>query len=174
VCDEEGSEVADGEVGRLWVRGGSLALGYWQNAAKTAEAFRDEWFVGGDLVSRDAEGFVTYCGRSDDVLKVGGKWLAPQEVESCLMRHPMVEECAVVGVENEAGLTKPYAFVVAGEELPDLEEELKRHVLEGLEAYKHPRRVIRVDAMPRTHLGKIDRGKLKEMAAEAEPRSGRR
>jgi benzoate-CoA ligase len=174
VCDEEGGEVADGEVGRLWVRGGSLALGYWQNAAKTAEAFRGEWFVGGDLVSRDAEGFVTYCGRSDDVLKVGGKWLAPQEVESCLMRHPMVEECAVVGVENEAGLTKPYAFVVAGEELPDLEEELKRHVLEGLEAYKHPRRVIRVDAMPRTHLGKIDRGKLKEMAAEAEPRSGRR
>ncbi|MFQ5351429.1 MAG: benzoate-CoA ligase family protein, partial [Thermoanaerobaculia bacterium] len=132
----------------------------------TAAAFRGEWFVGGDLVSRDAEGYVTYCGRADDVLKVGGKWLAPQEVESCLMRHPAVAECAVVGVENAAGLTKPFAFVVAKEELADLEEELKRHALEELEPYKHPRRVIRVEEMPRTHLGKIDRGKLKEMAPE--------
>ena len=163
VCDDEGAEVSDGEVGRLWVRGDSRALGYWRNAAQTAAAFRGEWFVGGDLVSRDAEGYVTYCGRSDDVLKVGGKWLAPQEVESCLMRHPVVAECAVVGVENEAGLTKPYAFVVAKEETADLEEELKRHALEELEAYKHPRRVIRVEAMPRTHLGKIDRGRLKVM-----------
>ncbi len=164
VCDDDGAEVADGEVGRLWVRGDSRALGYWQSAAKTAAAFRGEWFVGGDLVSRDAEGYVTYCGRSDDVLKVGGKWLAPQDVESCLMRHPAVAECAVVGVENAAGLTKPYAFVVARGEAADLEEELKRHALEELEAYKHPRRVIRVEAMPRTHLGKIDRGRLKEMA----------
>ncbi|MFQ5349542.1 MAG: AMP-binding protein, partial [Thermoanaerobaculia bacterium] len=164
VCDDDGAEVADGEVGRLWVRGDSRALGYWQSTAKTAAAFRGEWFVGGDLVSRDAEGYVTYCGRSDDVLKVGGKWLAPQEVESCLMRHPAVAECAVVGVENAAGLTKPFAFVVAKEKAADLEEQLKRHALEQLEAYKHPRRVIVVEGMPRTHLGKIDRGKLKEMA----------
>ena len=165
VCDEDGGELADGEVGRLWVRGDSRALGYWQSTAKTAAAFHGEWFVGGDLVSRDAEGYVTYCGRSDDVLKVAGKWLAPQEVESCLMRHPAVAECAVVGVENAAGLMKPYAFVVAKEELTDLEDELKRHALEQLEAYKHPRRVILVEEMPRTHLGKIDRGKLKEMAS---------
>jgi benzoate-CoA ligase family protein len=164
VCDDDGCELADGEVGRLWVRGESLALGYWQNPAETAAAFRGEWFIGGDLVSRDGEGYVTYCGRSDDVLKVGGKWLAPQEVESCLMRHPAVAECAVVGVENEAGLIKPFAFVVAKEASADLEEELKRHALEELEAYKHPRRVIFVEAMPRTHLGKIDRGKLKTMA----------
>ena len=169
VCDDDGREVAAGEVGRLWVRGDSRALGYWQAAAKTAAAFRGEWFVGGDLVSRDAEGYVTYCGRVDDVLKVGGKWLAPQEVESCLMRHPALAECAVVGVENAAGLIKPYAFVVAKGEAAELraaelEEELKRHALAHLEPYKHPRRVIVVEAMPRTHLGKIDRGKLKAMA----------
>ena len=155
------------------MRGGSRAIGYWQSMAKTAEAFRGEWFVGGDLVRRDAEGYVTYCGRSDDVLKVGGKWLAPQEVESCLMRHPAVAECAVVGVRNAAGLTKPYAFVVAKGETPGsdgrrLEETLKEHALARLEAYKHPRRVILVEAMPRTHLGKIDRGRLKEMVPDEE------
>ncbi len=176
VRDEDGRPLPDGEVGRLWVRGDSRALGYWQAAAKTAAAFHGEWFVGGDLVSRDAEGYVTYCGRSDDVLKVGGKWLAPQEVESCLMRHPAVAECAVVGVENAAGLVEPHAFVVAkavaatpertGElaAAGGLEQQLKRHALAELEAYKHPRRVIVVEAMPRTHLGKIDRGKLKAMA----------
>ena len=168
VRDDDGLPVADGEVGRLWVRGDSRALGYWQASAKTAAAFRGEWFVGGDLVSRDAEGYVTYCGRSDDVLKVGGKWLAPQEVESCLMRHAAVVECAVVGVESAAGLTKPYAFVVAKGGAEGLEEELKRHALESLEAYKHPRRVIVVDDMPRTHLGKIDRGRLKEMALDGD------
>ena len=169
VRDDEDNPLPDGEVGRLWVRGDSRALGYWQAAAKTAAAFRGEWFVGGDLVSRDDEGYVTYCGRADDVLKVGGKWLAPQEVESCLMRHPAVAECAVVGVENAAGLTKPYAFVVAKEEAEEgvvagLEEELKQHALAELEPYKHPRRVILVEAMPRTHLGKIDRGRLKALA----------
>jgi acyl-coenzyme A synthetase/AMP-(fatty) acid ligase len=143
VCDDDGSEVADGEVGRLWVRGDSRALGYWRNLSKTADAFQGEWFVGGDLVSRDAEGYVTYSGRSDDVLKVGGKWLAPQEVESCLMKHDRVAECAVVGVQDSAGLTKPYAFVLAKGDREGLDEEL--------------------DSFPRTHLGKIDRGKLKEL-----------
>ncbi len=164
VCDDEGREVEPGEVGRLWVRGGSLALGYWEDPEKTAQAFRGGWFVGGDLVSRDPEGFVTYCGRGDDVLKVAGKWLAPQEVESCLMRHEEVVECAVVGVENEDGLTKPWAFVVPREPRPELAEELKRFVLENLQPYKHPREVVLVDSLPRTHLGKVDRARLKRDA----------
>ena len=133
---------------------------------KTVEAFRGEWFVGGDLVSRDEEGFITYCGRSDDVMKVAGKWLAPQEVESCLQRHPAVDECAVVGVETSDGLTKPVAFVLSRTSGEGLEEELQAFVLERLEPYKHPRRVILVEAFDRTHLGKIDRGKLKQLAAE--------
>ena len=164
VCDEGGREVPAGQVGRLWVRGNSRAIGYWQNMPKTAAAFHGEWFVGGDLVSRDGDGYVTYCGRGDDVLKVAGKWLAPQEVESCLMKHPAVAECAVVGVENKDGLTKPYAFVVPKNPPHDLENELKQFVLEHLAPYKHPRKVILLDTLPRTHLGKVDRGKLKALA----------
>ncbi len=164
ICDDDGNEIADGEVGRLWVRGDSRALGYWRNLEKTAQAFQGEWFVGGDLVSRDADGYVTYSGRSDDVLKVAGKWLAPQEVESCLMKHPGVAECAVVGIEDQAGLTKPYAFVLAKGEPAGLEDALKEHCLAHLQGYKHPRRVIVLDDFPRTHLGKIDRGRLKQLA----------
>lgn len=164
IRDADGNLLPTGEVGRLWVRGNSRAIGYWQNSKQTAAAFRGEWFVGGDLVCRDEDGYITYCGRADDVLKVGGKWLAPQEVESCLMKHPAVDECAVVGVETADGLTKPWAFVVAKENPPDLEQELMQFVLEQLQTYKHPRRVVVVDAFPRTHLGKIDRGKLKREA----------
>jgi benzoate-CoA ligase family protein len=166
VCDEHGSEVKTGEVGRLWVKGDSRAIGYWQNTAKTAEAFQGEWFVGGDLVRKDQDGYVTYCGRDDDVLKVGGKWLAPQEVESCLMQHPEVNECAVVGVTDGDGLTKPCAFVISNRKRGDLEEVLKAFVLANLQPYKHPRRVFIVDDFPRTHLGKIDRGALKQLARE--------
>lgn len=166
VRDEAGREVASGEVGRLWVAGESRAIGYWQNMDKSVEAFRGKWFVGGDLVSRDEEGFLTYCGRSDDVLKVAGKWLAPQEVENCLKRHPAVDECAVVGVESADGLTKPIAFVLAKRTSAGLEEELRAFVLERLEPYKHPRQVVLVESFARTHLGKIDRGKLKQLASD--------
>lgn len=166
VRDEEGRDVERGEVGRLWVRGESRALGYWQNLDKTAEAFRGEWFVSGDLVSQDEDDFFTYCGRSDDVLKVAGKWLAPQEVESCLKCHSAVDECAVVGAQTEDGLVKPVAFVLATGDPEGLETELQQFVLERLEPYKHPRRVILVDSFARTHLGKIDRGLLKKLAQE--------
>jgi benzoate-CoA ligase family protein len=164
IRDADGKALPTGEVGRLWVRGNSRAIGYWQNEAQTAEAFQGEWFVGGDLVRRDEEGYITYCGRADDVLKVGGKWLVPQEVESCLMKHPAVDECAVIGVETADGLTKPWAFVIAKDKSTDLEQTLKEFVLDQLQPYKHPRRVVVVDAFPRTHLGKIDRGKLKRTA----------
>jgi benzoate-CoA ligase family protein len=164
VRDDAGRDLEPGEPGRMWVRGDSRALAYWRHPRRTREAFQGEWFVGGDLIQRDAEGYVTYCGRDDDVLKVGGKWLAPQEVESCLMRHPAVRECAVVGVENAEGLTKPCAFVVLEGDLQEPEAALQRHVLEQLDPYKHPRRVIVLDILPRTHLGKIDRGALKGLA----------
>jgi acyl-coenzyme A synthetase/AMP-(fatty) acid ligase len=161
VVDDEGRDAGPGEVGRLWVKGESRAVGYWREMAKTMDAFRGEWFVGGDLVSRDADGYVTYHGRGDDVLKVGGKWLVPSEVEACLLRHPEVRECAVVGVTDAAGLVKPHAFVVASRPEPALAEALKAWVIEELAPYKHPREVIFVDSLPRTHLGKVDRGKLR-------------
>jgi benzoate-CoA ligase family protein len=164
-CDDEGREVPRGEVGRLWVRGGSRAIAYWQNLPQTLDTFRGEWVALADLVSVDVDGYVTYCGRADDVLKVGGKWCTPGEIESCLLEHPAVRECAVVGTEDEAGLTKPVAFVIAGDDPPAaLAEELKAFVLARLAPYKHPRRVVVTDALPRTHLGKVDRGKLRVLA----------
>lgn len=166
VRDDEDRDLPDGEVGRLWVRGGARALGYWQEHARSCDAFRGEWFVGGDLVRRDADGFVTYCGRSDDVVKVAGRWLVPREVEAVLLSHPEVEECAVVTVEDAAGLVKPWAFVLAPEGAPDLPEVLRDLALERLDAYKHPRRVVVLEEFPRTHLGKVDRGALARRARE--------
>jgi benzoate-CoA ligase family protein len=164
VCDDEGREVPPGETGELWVRGRSRAIWYHQQLDRTAAAFRGEWYVSGDLVSRDADGFFRYAGRKDDMLKVDGRWLAPQEVESCLLEHPAVKDCAVVGVADGSGLVKPRAYVVAAEERPGLAEELKQFVLARLAAYKHPREVVLVPALPRTHLGKVDRGKLRRGA----------
>lgn len=161
-CDDDGREVPRGETGWLWVRGRSRAIGYWQQMEKTAAAFRGEWYVTGDLVRIDADGYVTYEGRGDDMLKVGGKWLAPAEVENCLLTHPSVQECAVVGVRDRNGLVKPHAFVVARDTRPSLGEELQEYVRQKLEAYKSPREVVFLPALPRTHLGKVDRSRLRE------------
>jgi len=160
-CDENGQAVASGETGWLWVRGGSRAISYWQQQEKTEQGFRGEWYVSGDLVTIDQDGYVTYGGRGDEMLKVSGKWLAPQEVEGCLLQHPLVAEAAVVGVSDADGLIKPHAYVVAKESRDGLSDELKTFVRERLEPYKHPREVIFVEALPRTHLGKVDRGKLR-------------
>lgn len=161
-CDDDGNAVPAGEVGRLWVRGESLGLGYFGEPERTEEAFRGEWFVGGDLVSIDADGYVTHRGRADDAIKVKGKWFRPQEVESTLLEHPAVEACAVVAVEDDAGLARPVAFVVSSEDVS--EQMLINWSLERLEPYKHPRRVYFVDELPQTHLGKVDRTALKREA----------
>lgn len=161
VCDEEGHELPRGETGWLWVRGASRALGYWQQLPRTMQAFRGEWYVSGDLISMDAEGYVTYCGRGDELLKVSGKWLAPAEVEGCLLLHEAVAEAAVVGRIDASGLTKPVAFVVARARRAGLEAELQEFVRARLEPFKAPRVVTLVDALPRTHLGKVDRARLR-------------
>lgn len=164
VRDAEGDDVPEGEVGRLWVRGDSRALGYWQDTPKSHDAFRGEWFASGDLVRRDEDGFVHYVGRGDDALKVGGKWLLPAEVEDCLLTHDAVTEAAVVGVADSSGLTRPVAFVVPTAPAHELEATLQQHCLAHLDAYKHPRKVFVLDDFPRTHLGKVDRGALRHLA----------
>lgn len=167
VRDDKGREVPDGEVGWLWVRGGSRAIGYWQQMEKTQEAFRGEWYVSGDMVSRDPDGYFTYAGRGDDMLKVSGKWLSPQEVENCLLEHAEVREVAVVGVADASGLTKPHAFVVPETPPADagaLAEELRTFVKERLDPYKCPRAIHFRDDLPRTHLGKVDRARLRREA----------
>lgn len=160
LCDEEGREVEDGEVGRLWVRGDSRARGYWQKMEETKEAFRGEWYVSGDMLRRDEEGYYVYGGRADDMIKVSGKWFSPNELENCLLQHPAVREVAVVAATTEEGLTKPHAYVVADEPGPELAAELQAHAKERLQPYKYPREVVFLDDFPRTHLGKVDRGAL--------------
>jgi benzoate-CoA ligase family protein len=161
-CDDDGKELPLGEVGRLWVKGDSLGLGYHESPELTREAFRGEWFVGGDLVSIDEDGRVTHRGRADDAIKIKGKWFRPQEVESTLLDHPSVSECAVVAVDDQSGLARPVAFVVASEEVGH--QDLIDWCLARLEAYKHPRQVFFVDELPQTHLGKVDRSALKRAA----------
>jgi benzoate-CoA ligase family protein len=185
VCDEEGRQLPRGETGWLWVRGASRAIGYWQRMDESRRAFRGEWYASSDMVREDEDGYVVYCGRGDDMLKVSGKWLSPKEVEDCLVEHPAVREAVVVGAANAAGLTKPWAFVVperagsgaaggadAGAGRPsgggegDLAEALQAWVRERLAAYKYPRRVVLVEDLPRTHLGKVDRGAMRHRAGE--------
>lgn len=161
VAGEDGLPLRN-EPGRLWVKGASRAHGYWHEHEKSVEAFRGEWFVSSDLVIQDDEGYISHCGRQDDLLKVGGQWLAPQDVEDCLLQHPAVRECALVGIATPDGLTRPRAYVVSG--APVTEDELKRHCLERLAPHKHPREVVFLDVLPRTHLGKIDRGALRGRA----------
>lgn len=168
-CDDEGRDVAPGEVGVMRVRGDSLAIGYWGDEEKTNATFRDGWYVSSDMISIDGDGYVTYGGRADDMLKVSGKWLSPKELENCLLQHDAVREVAVVGVPTADGLVKPSAFVVkavpAGSDgaaaddvalATELQEWARRH----LEPYKYPREVTFMDDLPRTHLGKVDRGRL--------------
>jgi benzoate-CoA ligase family protein len=165
VADEEGRELPDGTIGHLWVRGGSRALGYWQQLDKSQACFRGEWVVTGDLVRRDADGYYTYGGRADELLKVSGKWLSATEVEGCLLQHPAVSQVAVVGVADANGLVKPHAWIVPRERRDGLADELKAFVRDRLEPYKCPREVIFVDSLPTTHLGKVDRGKLRTKPA---------
>ena len=160
LCDADGREVPDGDVGTLWVKGNSRAIAYWQRMDDTVQAFRGEWYVSGDMLRKSADGSYVYCGRADDMLKVSGKWLAPGELENCLLQHQAVREVAVVGVKNADGLIKPCAFVVTDQGTPQLAADLQAFVRSRLEPYKYPRVVRFVDSLPRTHLGKVDRHAL--------------
>ena len=162
-CDADGADVPIDEVGVMRVRGDSLAIGYWKDEEKSAAAFQDGWYVSSDMISFDSDGYVTYGGRADDMLKVSGKWLSPKELENCLLQHPAVQEVAVVGMKTDDGLVKPGAFVVPVEGVvvsDELGAELKGWAKERLEPYKYPRYVAFMDDFPRTHLGKVDRGAL--------------
>jgi acyl-coenzyme A synthetase/AMP-(fatty) acid ligase len=164
VVGEDGSEVPDGEPGELNVKGESTAMCYWADHEKSKRTFSGDWILSGDLFVRDADGYFWYQGRADDLLKVSGIWVAPLEIENCLLAHPRVRECAVVGHEQD-GLTVPRAFVVAASEGDDLQAlglELVEHVRGELAPHKAPRDVRFLDALPKTANGKVDRKALTE------------
>ena len=162
--DEHGADVAAGEVGELLVRAPSAASGYWNQRAKTRATFVGEWAHTGDKYIRDAEGYYEYCGRTDDMFKVGGIWVSPFEVESALISHSAVLEAAVVAAEDEHGLLKPKAFVVLKDTpaADDLFDVLKEHVKAKVGAWKYPRWIDFVDDLPRTATGKLQRFKLRK------------
>jgi 4-hydroxybenzoate-CoA ligase len=166
IVDAAGQDVADGESGELLVRGPSAAEGYWNQLAKSRRTFRGEWTCTGDTYSRDAEGYYRYGGRSDDMMKVGGIWVSPFEVEEALVGHPAVQEAAVVGHADADGLVKPRAFVVlqAGAAAMDPEalgEALRLHVKQKIGAWKYPRWIEFVESLPKTATGKVQRHKLR-------------
>jgi len=164
---EDGQPVAVGEVGDLYIKGPSTALMYWGNPEKSAETFRDGWTKSGDKYSRDADGYYTYAGRSDDMLKVSGIYVSPFEVEATLMQHPAVLEAAVIGKEDAEGLTKTKAYVVCKDGQSVGENELKAFVKERLAPYKYPRFIEFVDELPKTATGKIQRFRLREREQKA-------
>lgn len=165
--DDLGRPVPAGEVGDLYIKGPSAAHLYWTNREKTTATFQGEWVKSGDKYVIDWDGYFTYAGRSDDMLKVSGQYVSPIEVESALIGHEAVLECAVVGKTDAQGLTKTIAYVVlrdvhaAGKAI---ESELQSFVKTRLAPHKYPREIRFTDELPKTATGKIQRFKLREGA----------
>jgi len=165
IIDETGSPTPPGETGRLLVKGGSLATYYWNNPEKTAETMVGEWINTGDTYLQDEDGYYVYCGRSDDMIKVGGIWCSPVEIENRLIEHPKVLEAAIVGRADDEKLIKPEAFIVlkdAADAGEALSKELHQLCRNGLAPYKYPRWFNFVEELPKTATGKIQRFKLRQ------------
>ncbi|MGE0332477.1 MAG: benzoate-CoA ligase family protein [Ramlibacter sp.] len=161
IVGDDGHECAAGEIGELQISGPSAAIMYWNNRAKTKATFCGEWTRSGDKYTRDADGYYTYGGRSDDMLKVGGIYVSPFEVEASLMTHAAVLEAAVIGVADTDELVKPRAYVVLKPGQTVTADELKAHVKTQLAPYKYPRWIEFVPELPKTATGKIQRFKLR-------------
>jgi benzoate-CoA ligase len=164
VVDEGGRDVPVGEVGNLLIKGESTATCYWNKHERSKQTMLGDWIVTGDKYTQDLEGYFYYCGRSDDMLKVGGIWVSPFEVESTLIGHPAVLEAAVVGQEDTDKLVKPKAYVVlkgGHSPSPALEADLKGFVKDKIAPYKYPRWIEFVPELPKTATGKIQRFKLR-------------
>jgi acyl-coenzyme A synthetase/AMP-(fatty) acid ligase len=169
---DEGDGVPPGEIGNLWIRGDSVCTGYWNQHEKTKSTIEGHWIRTGDKYSQDEDGFYWYAGRSDDMLKVGGLWVSPIEVESALIANEAVLECGVVGREDHDGLIKPMAFVVLREPAAasaDLAATLQQFVRERLAEYKRPRWVEFVAELPKTATGKIQRFRLRQLGNNTAP-----
>jgi benzoate-CoA ligase len=165
----DGEPAAVDEVGDLLVRGPSTAAFYWRRQAATKHTFRGAWVFTGDRYAVDADGYYTNHGRSDDLLRVSGHWVSPLEVESVLLRHAAVRECAVVGRADGDGLIKPSAYVVCTDGVapePALADELKAFVKDALAPYKYPRWIEFIPELPKTSTGKIQRFKLRGEAQQ--------
>jgi benzoate-CoA ligase len=167
---EDGQPVAAGEIGDLYVRGDSTCALYWNRHEQTKETISGHWIRTGDKYRQDEDGYFWLAGRTDDMLKVGGLWVSPAEVEHTLIEHPAVQACGVTGREDQDRLVKPMAYVVlrpGTSPAPELAIELQQFVRTRLAEYKRPRWIEFIDALPTTATGKVQRFKLRELAARA-------
>lgn len=163
ICGPSEEVLPDGEVGTLWISGDSAMTGFWQDDERSRKLLRGNWYCTGDQFRRDAEGNFWYEGRADDMLKVGGIWVSPLEVENALLTHPSVKEACVTGWKDPQGLIVPKAFVVPREGVfseDSLKAELIAHVKSKLAHYKAPREVELLRSLPRNDRGKVERKKL--------------
>ena len=162
--DENGDEITDPDVpGALWVKGDSVTRGYWQRPEENAATIVDGWCRTGDVYRRDAEGYWYFVGRNSDMIKAGGIWVSPAEVEAVLLEHPSVLEAAVVGGRSADGLEMTVAFVVPTAGKQPEPDTLIAHCRERMAAFKRPREVVVVDALPKTATGKIQRFALRAL-----------
>jgi benzoate-CoA ligase family protein len=164
IVDSAGLDTPDGAMGDLWVRGPSTSVGYWNRSQLTRDRMRGEWFVSGDKYRRDADGYYWYAGRSDDMFRVSGQWVSPNEVEGALMEHESVLEAAVVAFEEETRLHTPKAFVVLKQGVaatPGLVREIQEFVKQHITPYKYPRHIEFIPELPKSAAGKVLRYKLR-------------
>lgn len=164
IVDENGNETPRGQIGNLLVKGETASQMYLHNYEKSRRTFQGEWLFTGDKYYVDEDGYYWHAGRSDDMLKVGGIWVSPVEVESALIGHPAVLECAVVGQADASDLIKPKAFVVLNEGYSPsdtLSGELIEHCKQKMAEYKRPRWIEFVPELPKTATGKIQRFRLR-------------
>ena len=166
IVAEDLTDLPDNEMGILLVKGDSAASVYWNKHEKSRQTMMGHWINTGDKYYRDEQGYFYCAGRSDDMLKVGGIWVSPNEVEACLIQHPAVLECAVIGAPDEDNLIKPMAFVVLNrshQASTAMEDELKEFVKSSLALYKYPRWVRFLDELPKTATGKFKRFELRNL-----------
>lgn len=166
ILDEDGAPVPDGTPGNLWVKGSSAATGYWSRMAVTRRVFQGEWVRTGDTYVRSADGYFSSLGRTDDIIKAGGIWVSPTEVEERLRSHPEVSQVVVVSVPDETGLDKPVACVVLAAGAAVTTDGLVTYCRDGLAAFKRPRNILVFDELPQTATGKLQRFRVRELAIE--------
>jgi benzoate-CoA ligase len=169
IVDERGHPVMPGGIGSLWIKGDSTCALYWNRHELTKRTIQGDWIRTGDHYYQDDDGYYWFAGRSDDMLKVGGIWVSPAELEHVLVEHPAVLACGVTGRPDHDGLIKPMAYIVLRngvQESPQVAAELQQFTRERLADYKRPRWIEFVDALPTTATGKVQRFKLRERAAK--------
>ena len=174
IVDPDGHPVPRGDIGTLHVKGGSAAAFYWQRHDKSRTTLQGHWCITTDQFRQDEDGHFYFCGRADDLMKVGGRWVSPQEIEDALTRHEAIAEAGAAAFD-QGGLTKPMAFVRLRPEYqpsPELASALSRHVADVLAPFKAPRFVEFVDDLPRGDRDKLDRKRLRKMAGEVAARAG--